>query len=493
MGMEVEIRGLLHIARAFISSNSEAEAERLLMDIIPMSRFRGKVYTVGGFTRDQLLGIESKDLDVVVEEDGGSKKITRYIHNMFPKETSAPRQLGSAYPIWQINFKRDIEFNGKTYGTLGAEVQFADTQKESYPDDKSRQRVVEYGTLDEDIKRRDFTANMLLRDLTTGELKDLTGKSINDIKRGILRGHPGVDFDEIMRQDPIRLLRLVRFQAKYGWRVPLDVIKTVKKNSARIKTVSGERIRDELVKVMKVGKLAQAIRFMKTLGLLRYVMPEVEAMSGTEQEYSRGSHQEGDVFKHTMLVLRSAKPGVVNQLAALLHDVGKPDTQEVMGGVIRFLGHEKVSGEIAEAIMRRLKFERKDIKAVRKMVEMHMRPHHFVRQDAGPRALRRFVREVGEELVDAVLDLAEADSLGNLPSENEIPRLRQMIREVQNVPVEEKPPLDGNEIQKVLGIGPGPEVGRAVQFLRDRMDELAGAGRKMTKSEAIRLLREEYE
>jgi tRNA nucleotidyltransferase/poly(A) polymerase len=310
---------------------------------------------------------------------------------------------------------------------------------------------------------------------------------------GVLRGNPGVDFNTILHQDPLRMIRLVRFQAKYGWDVPLSVIKTVRANASRIEMVSGERVRDELIKVMKLGKLAQAIRFMKVAGLLKYVFPEIEAMRGTEHEQSRGSHQEGDVLRHTLLVLKSARPGVKNQLAALLHDVGKPKVQETIDGLIRFIGHEKVGGEIAEGIMRRLKFDRGTVKAVRRMVENHMRPHHLTRDDKiGTRALRKFVREVGEELVDAVLDLAEADALGNLPSQNDIPLLRKMIDEAQQVPIELKPPLNGHEIQRLLGIGPGRMIGEVTQFLRDKMDEFAGDGRTLTKAQAERLVLERF-
>lgn len=488
-----EVRELLRVAKVLMASKAEKEVERLLKALLPGTPFANKVFAVGGYVRDEVLGLPSKDLDAVVDMRDGAKKVTNFIYKHFRGQVTRPHQMGK-YPIWAITFKDDVEYQGELYETNGADIEFADAQKESFPDEESRQRITEPGTLKEDVERRDFTVNMLLKDLSTGELRDLTGTSVNDIKKGILRGHPGVDFNEILRQDPLRMMRLVRFQAKYGWRVPLSVIKTVRKNAKRIEIVSGERIRDELVKLMKIGKLAQGIRFMKTLGLLKYVFPEIEAMKGVEQEYSRGVHQEGDVYKHTMLVLRNAQPGVMNQLAALLHDVGKPDTREVIDGLVRFIGHEKVGGEIAEAIMRRLKFEKRDIKAVRRMVEMHMRPHSLTRDDkAGPKALRKFIREVGEELVDAVLDLAEADALGNLPPKDEIPKLREMIEDVQSVPVAAKPPLDGNEIKRILGLGAGPEVGRAIQFLRDKMDDLAGQGKVLERDEAIRLLQEEYE
>jgi poly(A) polymerase len=420
---------------------------------------------------------------------GGAEKLTSMLHRLFPNETTTPHQLGAGYPIWQITFKDDIELQGKVYATSGAVIEFVDTQKEMFPDPDSRQRTVEYGTLAEDIERRDFTVNMLLKDLTTGEIVDLTGTSLKDIQDGVLRGHPGVDFDKILRDDPLRMIRLIRFQAKYGWSVPLSVLKAVRRNASRIQIISAERINAELTKVMELGKLAQAVRMMKAVGLLQYVLPEVQAMSGVEHEYSRGVHQEGDVLRHTLLVLQNAKPGVESQLSALLHDVGKPASQQVIDGLIRFIGHEKVSGEIAEAIMRRLKFDTATVKRVRTIVENHMRPHHLTHENAGPTGMRRFIREVGAELVDAVLDLAEADQLGNIPPKNLIPDLRREI-DILRAPVlqAEKLPVDGKDVQRILGIKPGKLIGDVLKWLQDKKFDLSQEGQEMTKDLAESLI-----
>jgi len=479
------------VCKAMTAGRSEREVERLMKKLLKGTPFAGKAYATGGYVRDEVMGVSAKDLDMVVEMRDGAKKLTHFIKKEFPGEVSRPIQMRN-YPIWVISFKGDVEYKGEVYKTKGADIEVADTQSESFPEEDSRQRVTEYGDLGQDVERRDFTVNMLMKDMSTGEVKDLTGTSIADIKKGLLRGHPGVDFDKILSDDPVRMMRLVRFQTKYGWRVPLSVMKTVKRNAGRIQIVSSERVRDELIKIMKIGKLGQAIRLMKALGLLKYVLPEVEELAGTEHEQSKGSHQEGDVLKHTLLVLKSAKPGVENQLAALLHDVGKPATQNVMDGLIRFIGHEKVSGEIAEAVMRRLKFDLSTVKKVRKMVENHMRPHGLTRGTPGKKALRKFVRNVGEEIVDAVLDLAEADALGNLPSENDIPRLRGMIDEAMDIPMVHKPPLDGNEVKRLLGISAGPEVGRAMKFLMDKVDSYAAKGRVLSKPEAESLLLDEF-
>lgn len=479
----------LKVASMITAANAEKEVEKLLLAFLKGTPFANKAYAVGGYVRDEVLGLEAKDLDIVVEIQGGAEKLTTFIYKNFPEKVSHPRQMGASYPIWEITFKEDVEFGGRVYETKGAIIQFADTQKEMFPDDTTRQRVVEYGTLAEDIERRDFTTNMLLKDLTTGELMDLTGVSVRDIQEGVLRGHPSVNFDKILSDDPLRMIRLVRFQVKYGWRVPMAVLKAVKRNAARIKIISSERIRDELIKIMKIGKLAQAVKMMKAIGLLDYVFPEVQALGKTQQDQSRGVHQEGDVLRHTLLVLQNSKPGVESQLAALLHDIGKPQAQEILEDKIKFLGHEDVGGEIAEGIMRRLKFDKEVVSRVRVMVENHMRPHHLTRGDAGPKALRKFIQDVGKELVEAVLDLAEADSLGNLPPKNEIPDLRDKIDKVSAPAARaEVLPLNGNEIQQILEIKPGKEVGEALKYLKDEKYEMALAGKEMTKDEAIDLM-----
>jgi poly(A) polymerase len=473
------------------ASAAEKEMERLFLQLLPGTEFAGKAYAVGGYVRDEVMGIDSKDLDIVVGFPNGAEELAKFIAKTFPGKTSTPRQMGS-YPIWYIMFKDDVELGGKVYKTKGGELDLADSQKEAFPDPESRQRETSFGTVEEDVARRDFTVNMLLKDLTTGKLADFTGVSIHDIKHGILRGHPKVPLDQTFTDDPLRMLRLIRFMVKYGWRPDQSAVDAVKRNAYRIEIISHERVRDELIKIMLVGGLAKAIRFMESTGLLKYILPEVDSLRGIEQpkEY----HAEGDVFEHTMHVLEHAKPTIHAQLAALLHDAGKPSTQEFIGDKIQFLGHEEVSGEIAEAFMRRLRFDNELIKRVRFLVENHMRP--VTSDQWSPKAVRKFIRDVGEHLED-LLDLHDADSGGSLdetgrsfPSNTDI--LRKKIEEVQEIPVREKPVLDGREIMRVLNIPTGKEVGLAQRWLQEKVDDYAVEGKDLTPDEAKRLLREEY-
>jgi len=481
------------------SSQSEEEVERFLKAFLPGTPYANKTHAVGGYVRDQYLrflkndpNIEAKDLDIVVDMKDGAEKLTHYIYEQLEEKESVsqPRQLGKGYPIWQITFKEDIKYKGETYKTKGAVVEFADTMKESYPDPESRQRKTEPGTLKEDIERRDLTINMLLKDLTTGEFEDLTGVSKEDIEKGILRGHPQVSLDKILKEDPLRLIRICRFQAKYDWDIPMSVLRAMKRNAERITIVSSERIMGELEKIMKIGKLSRAIKLMSATGLLKHILPEVEALKGVKQR--EDYHSEGDAYRHTLMVLKNAPPGVENQIAALLHDIGKPATTKMIENQISSKGHEEVGAEIAEAIMKRLKFDNDATSRVKKIVRNHMRPHQLGRA-SGPKALRKFIREVGDELIESILNLARADELGKIPATNDIPDLKKRIEEIKNkAEIKKEPVLNGTEIMELLGIPTGPEVGRAKKILIELEDDYAEKGKTLTKDDARQELVKEF-
>lgn len=475
-----------------LASAAEKAVENLLGAVLPGSPYAGHAFAVGGYVRDELMGLQSKDLDIVVDIAGGAKGLTRYLHNLFPEQTSTPRQLGQGYPIWFIAFKENLTYKGQSYQTAGAEIDVAESQKEGFPDPTSRQRVVEFGTIDEDMERRDFTVNQLMKDLTTGKIVDLSGTGVNDIKKGILRTHPNVSPDAVFRDDPLRMLRLVRFMAKYGWEAAPELVDAVKNNAHRIDIISGERIQGELNKIMSLGKTAQAIRFMQQTGLLKHVLPEVNDLVGVKQDEHH--HAEGDVFEHTMLVLEKAPPTIEGQLTALLHDAGKRATQEFVGDRIKFLGHEDVSGEIAEAVLRRLKYDNKTISKVKFLVENHMRAH--TAPEWSPKAVRKFIRDTGDYLEDLLVQ-TEADALsshgpGMVPKENPVPELRQRIEKSKQIPVKTKPVLDGRTIMELLGIGPGPLVGEVMHWLQDKSDELAETGEELTPEVAEQLILKEF-
>jgi CRISPR/Cas system-associated endonuclease Cas3-HD len=177
----------------------------------------------------------------------------------------------------------------------------------------------------------------------------------------------------------------------------------------------------------------------------------------------------------------------------LLHDIGKPASQKIIDSAIHFYGHEDVGGKIAEAILRRLKFDASTIKKVTTMVKNHMRPYDLV--NASEKALRKFIRNIGEELVESVLDLADADEKGSFPAQNQVSKVRERIKKIKESPIKvrNKPVLDGNEIMNILNISSNdkkrlPEIGLAGKFLLELADEYAEQGKELTKEEAAQQL-----
>ena len=209
--------------------NLEKITENLIHEIVKDSDLKHKVFTCGGFLRDEILGLESKDLDLVVNEEGGAKKLADLIHTAFPDTTHSPHQLGASYPIWNIQFHN------------GVSIDIADTQKESFPDEGTRQRLSIFGTIEEDVMRRDFTMNMLLRDLTDMSVID-HANGVNDINEGIIRCHPDVSIDKIFSDDPLRMIRCIRFAVKHKFEIDGEVFKAIIRNAVRLKIVSAERI-----------------------------------------------------------------------------------------------------------------------------------------------------------------------------------------------------------------------------------------------------------
>lgn len=201
----------------------------------------------------------------------------------------------------------------------------------------------------------------------------------------------------------------------------------------------------------------------------------------------------GDAYRHTLMVLQNAPATVEGQLSALLHDTGKASTTEVLEGSIHSYGHEEVSGEIAEAVCKRLKFDADTTRKVRKLVENHMRPH--VLSQAGTAGIRKFVREVGEELVDALLDLASADERGKIPRGDNVTGLRDRVKSVMNTPthsISKKAILNGNEIMSILNIKPSPKIKEITDYLLDLEDTYAEKGQTLTKDIATKAIKTKF-
>jgi len=487
-----------------MEKTAEQEVENLLCALVKkVPEFQNKVFSIGGFVRDKFLGVSSKDLDIVVTEKDGAEKFAKFLKQSLaawgdiPSEgISTPYKLGESYPIWHLRFNNDIVFENKIYLTAGAELDIVDSQKECFPDPESRQRITVFGTFDEDIERRDFTINMLAFDLTNERVVDASASGIDDIKKKIIRFHPKISGDKVFSDDPLRMIRAIRFHCKYDFDVDPETLNAIKRNAERIKIISGERIRDELIKIMLLGKLHKAIQIMDKFDLLQYILPEVKALQGVEQDVYY--HAEGDVYVHTLMVLEKTKSTVVSQMAALLHDIGKPATQEFKPQPdnapprISFKKHETISSELAEVVMQRLKFDLDTIKKVRKLIEFHLKGHSA--NEWSGSAVRRFIRDCGDELED-VLHITDCDSQSSHGHwvKNHIPELRERIKHVSQIPVRKKTILNGNEIMNLLNLKPGKQLGEIINKLQEIEDDFAVQFcRAITREEAEQQLKSTF-
>jgi putative nucleotidyltransferase with HDIG domain len=233
---------------------------------------------------------------------------------------------------------------------------------------------------------------------------------------------------------------------------------------------------------------------MAICGLLPHLLPEIQALKGVAQDSRH--HDEGDVYRHTMLVLKNAPMTPEGQLAALLHDVGKPSSQKFIGDKIQFLGHEEVGAEMAEAILKRLRFGSDVVDKVTRVVRQHMRPHWTSSPEVSEKAIRKFIVDMGQDL-EAVLAQAVADRKGMLPYVDDAEQLVKKVTDIKekdkNLGVQgDKLPLTGFEIMDALGIPKGPKVGEAVRLLQDIQNEYLSNGKPLDKDSAVIELRRRF-
>jgi len=414
-----------------------------------------KAWVVGGYVRDHLLGRAQPDLDVVVEEGGASQLAERFA------------DLAGAGP--PVTFER--------YGTAqvtlpGHLVEFVSARSESYASD-SRKPDVRPATLEEDLRRRDFTINTLLMDFG-GEIQDRLGTARADLEARILR--TPADPIQTFTDDPLRMLRAVRFAAQLGFELAPDLLPAMRQLSGRLAppVVSVERITDELCKMLESERPKLALELLDSGGLLEVVLPEVTACKGVEQ----GGYHTHDVFGHTLLAVGLAPPDLVVRLAALLQDVGKPVTATPDGA---FTGHEEVGAGIARGALERLRFPQREIDAVTTLVRLHLRPVYY-RSEWSDGAVRRLARDAGP-LIERLMALARADiGASAYPEPEKLDELAARLATVlAEQPTRMAAPIDGEDIMRVRGLAPGPEVGR----IKERLGELIMDGEIEPTREAV--------
>ena len=460
---------------------SEALQHRVFDVVCDIAEENGqRAYVIGGFVRDLLLGIPSKDIDIVVE--GSGIRMAEAVGKKFRHSNlSVFKNFGTA--MLKIGHE---------------EVEFVGARRESY-NRGSRKPIVEDGSIEDDQKRRDFTINALALSLnrdTFGDLVDPFG-GLEDLKNGIIRTplEPGITFSD----DPLRMLRGVRFATRLGFTIADETIEGMTRMADRISIVSQERITDELEKTMKTAKQpSTAWKLLDKVGLLQKILPELSALKGVDR---RGSHGHKDNFYHTMQVLdgvAAQSDDVWLRWAALFHDIGKPRSKrydEKLGWT--FHNHNYIGAKMVPKIFTRLKLPLGDpMKFVVKMVDLHMRPIVLSEDEVTDSAVRRLLFEAGDD-VEKLMILCEAD----ITSKNE-EKVQKYMRNFKIVrrkmkEIEEKdhirnfqPPVSGEEIMAFFGIQPSKEVGLIKNAIKDAI--LDGVIHN-DREEAIALMKAEGE
>lgn len=419
------------------------------------------LHLVGGTVRDALDGRLGSDLDFTT--DARPDDIERLLRT----QTKA---------TWDM---------GRSFGTIGGRVttgggdwivEITTYRADAY-EPESRKPIVAFGdSLTDDLIRRDFRVNAMALSVVTGAFTD-PFDGLEDLADRVLRTptSPEISFTD----DPLRMMRAARFVSQLGFVAAPEVIEAMKAMAERIDIVSAERVRDELNKLLLTDAPRRGLDLFVDSGLASRVLPELDALRRETDEHGR--HK--DIYAHTLVVVeqsialekaRGHAPDLVGRLAALLHDIGKPRTKRFEGNKVTFHHHDVVGAKMVRKRMTALRYSAEQIKAVSELVELHLRFHGYAEADWTDSAVRRYVRDAGDQL-ERLHILTRADcTTRNARKANRLATAYEQLEfRIDELAAQEeldsmRPDLDGTQIMELLGIAPGPVVGEAYRFLLER-------------------------
>jgi len=425
-----------------------SKQDELLQKIGEFSERRGvAVYAVGGYIRDKLLSRETKEIDFMVLGDGPAFA------------ASAVKELGGR---GLVTFDR---FGTAFFETGDYKMEFVTARREMY-DKNSRNPEVEKSDFETDIKRRDFTINAMAAQVTSrglGDIVDILGGR-KDLEKKIIR--TPLDPETTFSDDPLRIMRAARFASRLDFTIEKKTLKAMKSQSHRLSIISQERITEELLKILSHKKPSAGLRILYETEVLKIIFPEIVELAGVDQV---GKYHHKDVFEHTLKVVDNLAEVTDNlnlRFAGLVHDIGKPKVKEFVKGTgWTFHGHELTGVRMLTKICPRLKLSKNMCKYVQKLTRLHMRPVQLVGEEVTDSAIRRLIVHAGEELNDLmVLCRADITSGNQKRVKQYIKNFDYVMERIEEVKEKDKmrafqSPVRGDEIMKVCGVGPGPQVG----------------------------------
>jgi poly(A) polymerase len=435
-----------------------------------------KLALVGGPVRDAILGRLGNDLDFTT--DAHPKDCEKILNKW-------------ADSVWDI---------GAAFGTVAGKkgditVEITTYRSESYNLD-SRKPNVEFGkTIEADLSRRDFTINAMALELTTDEptFIDLYN-GVGDLQNKLIKtpGKPEDSFSD----DPLRMMRAARFMSQLNFEIDPAVITAIKSMATRLEIISAERIRDEFIKIMMSDNPRLGITLLVETGLAEIFLPEIPKLKLEIDEH----HHHKDVYEHSLTVLEQAialearlgGPNLTLRLAALLHDIGKPKTKELIaGGGVSFHHHEVVGARMGKERMKKLRFDNHIIKDVAQLIFLHLRFHGYGNGEWTDSAVRRYVRDADELLTHLhLLTRADCTTRNQKKAEGLAKTYDQLEARIALLMEQEelnkiRPDLSGEQIMEILSIKPSPAVGKAYDFLLELRLEHGPLGQEKAKEELL--------